>query len=57
MPPTSPVILNHKSGATKGVFHNFEPHKLSGVTSVTITNGKTNGHVIIDVVRFVPVRM
>jgi hypothetical protein len=41
---------------TKGVFHNFGPHKLSGVTSVTITNEKTNGHVIIDAVRFVPVR-
>jgi hypothetical protein len=48
--------LNQKTGATKGVFHNFGPHKLSGVTSVTITNEKTNGHVIIDAVRFVPVR-
>lgn len=57
MPPASPVTLNHKTGATKGAFHNFGPPKLSGVTSVTITNEKTNGHVIIDAVRFVPVRM
>ncbi|MDP6208929.1 MAG: FAD-dependent oxidoreductase [Roseibacillus sp.] len=47
--------LNQKKGSTQGSFHGFGRHKLAGKTSLTISNRETDGHVIIDAVRFVPV--
>lgn len=46
--------LNQKTGSPKGSFHKLGTHKLGGPTSVIITNTNTNGHVIIDAVRFLP---
>lgn len=47
--------LNQKKGSPRGSFHNLGTHKLEGETSVVITNAKTDGHVIIDAVRFLSV--
>ena len=47
--------INQKMGSPKGSFHKLGPHQLSGKTTLTISNEKTDGHVIVDAVRFLPV--
>jgi hypothetical protein len=51
---TQRFTLNQKTGSPKGGFLPLGTHKLGGPTSIIITNTKTNGHVIIDAVRFLP---
>ena len=47
--------FNQKQSSAQGSFHGFGRHKLAGRASLTISSRETDWHVIIDVVRFVPV--
>jgi hypothetical protein len=49
---TEPFALNQRKNPSDGVFHTLGVRTLSGPTTLLLTNEQTDGHVIVDAVRF-----